>query len=153
MAGWRLGYAAAPRTLMAELAKVQDTILICAPQLSQHAGLAALEAGSGWCLQRIATLAERRTQVVQALAQPEAPWRLMAPPEGAFYALVNVTTPLSSDVAMERLIREHRVALVSGSSFGLRGCCLRLSYGMLGEAQLNEALERLTTGLRALAAS
>jgi aspartate/methionine/tyrosine aminotransferase len=54
---------------------------------------------------------------------------------------------------MERLIREHRVALVSGSSFGLGGCCLRLSYGMLGEAQLGEALERLTTGLRALAAS
>ena len=151
MAGWRLGYAAAPRALMAELAKVQDTILICAPQLTQHAAVAALEAGSGWCLERIATLAERRTQVLQALEQPEVPWRLMAPPEGAFYALLNVTTPLSSDGAMERLIREHRVALVSGSSFGLRGCCLRLSYGMLGKAQLQEALDRLTQGLLAIA--
>jgi aspartate/methionine/tyrosine aminotransferase len=151
MAGWRLGYAAAPRTLMAELAKVQDTILICAPQLSQHAGLAALEAGNGWCLERIATLAERRTQVLQALEQPEAPWRLMAPPEGAFYALLNVSTPLSSDVAMERLIREHKVALVSGSSFGLPGCCLRLSYGMLSEAPLQEALDRLTQGLLTIA--
>ena len=151
MAGWRLGYAAAPRTLMAELAKVQDTILICAPHLSQHAGLAALEAGNGWCLERIATLAERRTQVLQALEQPEAPWRLMAPPEGAFYALLNVSTPLSSDVAMERLIREHRVALVSGSSFGLPGCCLRLSYGMLSEAPLQEALDRLTQGLLTIA--
>ena len=84
MAGWRLGYAAAPKALMAELAKVQDTILICAPQLTQHAGVAALEAGSGWCLERIATLAERRTQVLQALEQPEAPWRLMAPPGGTF---------------------------------------------------------------------
>jgi aspartate/methionine/tyrosine aminotransferase len=140
MAGWRLGYAAAPRTLMAELAKVQDTILICAPQLSQHAGLAALEAGNGWCLERIATLAERRTQVLQALEQPEAPWRLMAPPEGAFYALLNVSTPLSSDVAMERLIREHKVALVSGSSFGL-----------LSEAPLQEALDRLTQGLLTIA--
>lgn len=151
MAGWRLGYAAAPRALMAELAKVQDTILICAPQLTQHAGVAALEAGSGWCLERIATLAERRTQVLQALEQPEAPWRLMAPPEGAFYALLNVSTPLSSDGAMERLIREHRVALVSGSSFGLRGCWLRLSYGMLDETQLQEALDRLTQGLLAMA--
>jgi aspartate/methionine/tyrosine aminotransferase len=75
----------------------------------------------------------------------------MAPPEGAFYALLNVSTPLSSDGAMERLIREHRVALVSGSSFGLRGCCLRLSYGMLDEAQLQEALDRLTQGLLAMA--
>mgnify|MGYP003347065241 CR=1 FL=1 len=49
-----------------------------------------------------------------------------------------------------RLIREHRVALVSGSSFGLEGCCLRLSYGMLNEADLDEALERLESGLERL---
>jgi hypothetical protein len=39
---------------------------------------------------------------------------------------------------------------VSGSSFGLTGCCLRLSYGMLGSEQLNEALERLVIGLWSL---
>jgi aspartate/methionine/tyrosine aminotransferase len=48
------------------------------------------------------------------------------------------------------LIRQHRVALVSGSSFGLSGCCLRLSYGMLGSAELNEALDRLVAGLWSL---
>lgn len=31
MAGWRLGWAVVPRALLAELVKVQDTILICPP--------------------------------------------------------------------------------------------------------------------------
>ena len=52
---------------------------------------------------------------------------------------------------MERLIREHQVALVSGSSFGLEGCWLRLSYGMLAEADLAEALKRLVGGPHELA--
>jgi aspartate/methionine/tyrosine aminotransferase len=74
----------------------------------------------------------------------------LAQPDGAFYALLQLKSELSSDAAMERLIREHRVALVSGSSFGLEGCCLRLSYGMLGQADLAEALRRLVGGLEQL---
>ena len=152
MAGWRLGWAVVPEALMPALAKVQDTVLICAPRLVQHAAVAALEAGGDWCRERIATLADRRRQVLEALAIPGAPWRLMVQPEGAFYALLELQAPLAADTAMERLIREHRVALVSGSSFGLAGCCLRLSYGMLGPADLAEALVRLSRGLEQLAA-
>jgi aspartate/methionine/tyrosine aminotransferase len=51
---------------------------------------------------------------------------------------------------MAALIRRHGLALVSGSSFGLPGCHLRLSYGMAEEAQLREALVRLKRGLRDL---
>jgi aspartate/methionine/tyrosine aminotransferase len=104
----------------------------------------------GWCQQRINALQTQRQQVLAALEQANAPWRLLAPADGAFYALLQLDSALSADEAMERLIREHRVALVSGSSFGLRGCCLRLSYGMLGPADLAEALERLCGGLLAL---
>jgi len=88
--------------------------------------------------------------VLDALTQPAAPWRLLAQPDGAFYALLQLESSFSSDQAMEHLIRLHRVALVSGSSFGLAGCCLRLSYGMLGSEQLSEALERLVIGLWSL---
>ena len=150
MAGWRLGYAALPQPLMAAIAKVQDTILICPPKLTQQAALGALAAGSGWCRAQIAGLEERRQQVLQALDRPGAPWRLMVQPQGAFYVLLQLDTALSSDTAMERLIREHRVALASGSSFGLEGCCLRLSYGMLGSVDLAEALQRLCSGLEQL---
>jgi aspartate/methionine/tyrosine aminotransferase len=150
MAGWRIGWAVVPQRLMADLAKVQDTILIHPPQLNQQAALGALAAGADWCRSQIHGLAARRQQVLDALSQPSAPWRLLARPDGAFYALLQLESSLSSDQAMEQLIRLHRVALVSGSSFGLTGCCLRLSYGMLDSVQLSEAMERLVTGLWSL---
>jgi aspartate/methionine/tyrosine aminotransferase len=89
--------------------------------------------------------------VLDALDQPGVPWQVLGPADGAFYGLLQLDSALSSDAAMERLIREQRVALVSGSSFGLQGCCLRLSYGMLNEADLGEALRRLVGGLHELA--
>jgi aspartate/methionine/tyrosine aminotransferase len=51
---------------------------------------------------------------------------------------------------MERLVLENGVATVSGSAFGLElpgACVVRLSYGMLGDADLAEALQRLGRGL------
>jgi aspartate/methionine/tyrosine aminotransferase len=153
MAGWRIGWAVVPQSLMTDLAKVQDTILIHPPQLNQQAALGALAAGADWCRGQIQGLAARRQQVLDALSKPAAPWRLLAQPDGAFYALLQLESSLSSDQAMEQLIRQHRVALVSGSSFGLSGCCLRLSYGMLDAAELSEALERLVAGLWSLSRS
>ncbi|MBW0173498.1 MAG: aminotransferase class I/II-fold pyridoxal phosphate-dependent enzyme [Vulcanococcus sp.] len=153
MAGWRIGWAVVPQSLMDALAKVQDTILIHPPQLNQQAALGALAAGADWCRGQIQDLAARRQQVLDALSKPTAPWRLLAQPDGAFYALLQLESSLSSDQAMEQLIRQHRVALVSGSSFGLSGCCLRLSYGMLDAEELSEALERLVAGLWSLSRS
>ena len=153
MAGWRLGWAVVPQALMASLAKVQDTILICAPKLIQRAAIAALQVNTEWLTARIAGLAARRREVLQALDHTGAPWQILGPADGAFYLLLQLDSPLDSDVAMERLIREHRVALVSGRSFGLEGCCLRLSYGMLEGDALAEACRRLNDGLEALSAS
>jgi len=151
MAGWRIGWAVVPERLLEAIAKVQDTIQICPPRLNQRAAAGALAAGAPWCQTRIQGLGQQRRQVLAALDEANAPWRLLAPPDGAFYALLQLDSPLSGDAAMERLIREHRVALVSGDSFGLRGCCLRLSYGMLQAVDLAEALDRLRHGLLALA--
>jgi aspartate/methionine/tyrosine aminotransferase len=152
MAGWRLGWAVVPRALQADLAKVQDTILICPPRLIQRAAIGALSVGAGWCQERMVNLAARRLRVLAALNQADGPWRVLGPADGAFYVLLELQSACSSDQAMERLIRQHGVALVSGRSFGLDGCCLRLSYGMLGDDDLDEALRRLRRGLREIAA-
>ena len=89
------------------------------------------------------------------------PVRLLAEPDGAFYALLQLDRgaagSLSGDTLMRRLVREHRVATLSGGSFGLdssdAGPVLRLSYGMLDAADLAEALDRLFSGLRRLLAT
>jgi aspartate/methionine/tyrosine aminotransferase len=158
MAGWRVGYAAVPRQLTAALAKVQDTVLICPPQASQRAALAALEAGPAWCRPRIAALGERRRQLLAAVTAAHAGGlavELLGPPDGAFYGLLRFPSRLDGLRLVERLVLEHGVAALPGESFGLTPAggkdVLRLSYGMLDAAQLEEALGRLFGGLAALA--
>ncbi len=159
MAGWRLGYAALPQRLLAALAKVQDTNLICPPRLNQRAALAALGAGAEWLQPRLRTIRERRGVLLESLEaarQRGLPLALLQEPDGAFYALLHVRTPLAGLELVERLIREHGVAALPGESFGLPAtgdaAVLRLSYGLLAPEPLVEALERLWAGLRALAA-
>ncbi|MFM7169770.1 MAG: aminotransferase class I/II-fold pyridoxal phosphate-dependent enzyme [Cyanobium sp.] len=163
MAGWRLGYAAVPQSLRPALAKVIDTFEICPTILSQRAAAAALATDPSWVWQRVASLGPRRGQVLEAVARWQAkewPVRLWAEPDGAFYALLVVEglvdgqgQSLSSDAVMERLVLKHGVATVSGSAFGLEmpgACLLRMSYGMLDEDGLAQALQRLGEGLATL---
>lgn len=164
MAGWRVGFMAAPATLADALAKVQDTVLICPPRLIQHAARAALTAGRAWLEPRLADLAGRRLQLLRAAAAARRqglPLELLAEPDGAFYALLRVhpdaAAGLTGETLMRRLVLEHRVAAVCGESFGLeaqrQGPVLRLSYGLLGLAELDDALGRLFTGIQALLGS
>ena len=151
MAGWRVGWLVAPDSLAADLAKVQDTSLICPPRLSQRAAATALRGDWAWMEAPMADLRRRRQQLLERLDPQGRPWRWQAPADGAFYGLLELDSPLSADEAMERLVREHGVAVVSGDSFGLEGCCLRISYGMLQGEAFALAIERLASGLEALA--
>jgi aspartate/methionine/tyrosine aminotransferase len=160
MAGWRVGYAAVPHQLMGALAKVQDTVLICPPLVSQRAALAALEAGPAWCRPRIAALGQRRSQLFAAVAAARAGGQaveLLGPPDGAFYGLLRFPCGLGGEPLMRHLVLGHGVAALPGDSFGLPPAggqaLLRLSYGMLDATTLAEALKRLFEALAALQAA
>jgi aspartate/methionine/tyrosine aminotransferase len=71
--------------------------------------------------------------------------------DGAFYFFLRVKTPLSPMALTERLIREHRVAVIPGSAFGHTGpCSIRVSYGALDADTVAEGIGRLVQGLRVL---
>jgi aspartate/methionine/tyrosine aminotransferase len=154
MAGWRVGYAAVPRQLMGALAKVQDTVLICPPQVSQRAALAALEAGPAWSRPHVQALGQRRRQLLAAVAAARdggLAVELLGPPDGAFYGLLRFPCALDGESLMRHLVLEHGVAALPGDSFGLPPAnglgLLRLSYGMLEAPDLEEALRRLFQAL------
>src|SRR5205814_8297092 len=48
-ASWRIGWMVIPEHLLIAVKKIQDTILICPPVISQHAALGAMEAGRAYC--------------------------------------------------------------------------------------------------------
>ena len=149
-AGWRIGYAVYPARLAAGMMKSQDTILICPTVASQLAAIAALGVGRAYCEPYLRELAEVREIVVSRLASL-APLARVPAAEGAFYCLLKVATALDPVVVAERLVREHRVAVIPGSAFGMSdGCYLRVAYGALQKATVAEGIGRLVEGLRAV---
>jgi aspartate/methionine/tyrosine aminotransferase len=148
MAGWRMGYMAYPEALGAAMAKVQDTVLICPPVISQVAAAAAMAVGPAYCRHHVAELAEVRDAVLAALRTLE-PLCSVPPAEGAFYCCLRVNVEAEPMRVAERLIREHKVAVIPATAFGLTsGCYFRVAYGALERATVTEGIGRLVSGLQ-----
>ena len=151
MASWRIGYMVIPEILAEAVHKIQDTLLICPPAISQHGALAALAVGRSHAAAHLPQLDATRRSIFDTLSAPDVPCDV-PPAEGAFYYLLRAHTRLDSVTLSERLIREHRVAAIPGSAFADRfPSSIRISYGALDPASIEEGLGRLVAGLRALA--
>jgi aspartate/methionine/tyrosine aminotransferase len=148
-ASWRIGYMVAPATLSDAIKKTQDTNLICAPRVSQHAALAAMRVGRAHCTARLPRLDAIRGSVRNLLSQRPDLYTL-GPMEGAFYALLRLHSTLSPLRIVERLVREHKVAAIPGTTFGLQDCALRVSYGALEPDTVEAGVRRLVDGLAAI---
>jgi aspartate/methionine/tyrosine aminotransferase len=147
-AGWRVGYMVYPEHLSSAMMKSQDTILICPSIASQRAALAALGVGRAYCEPHVRELASIRDIVIEQLSSL-APLAVVPAAEGAFYCLMRVHTDQDPVAITERLIREHRVAVIPGTAFGMsEGCYFRVAYGALQKETVAEGIGRLVTGLR-----
>ena len=149
-ASWRIGWMVAPTGLLEAIKKAQDTILICPAVIAQFAAIGALQAGGDYCRQHMQSLAETRRIAREQFGQIEDICEV-PPASGAFYYLLRLRSQAPALSLVERLVREHRVAAIPGSAFGLDdGCHLRVAYGALARDTAAEGLARLTRGLRAL---
>jgi len=149
-AGWRLGYMTYPEHLAEPIAKIQDTILVCPPVASQVAAIAALDAGRAYSEPHVRELAAIR-DIVWSRLSALAPLASVPAADGAFYVLLKVETALDPMTIAERLIREHKVAVVPGTAFGMTdGCYFRVAYGALQKETVAEGIGRLVDGLRAI---
>jgi aspartate/methionine/tyrosine aminotransferase len=149
-ASWRIGYMVIPEHLLSAVMKIQDTILICAPVISQYAALGALQVGAEYCKEKIGAIASVRQLVLDALKRLEGLCTIV-PADGAFYFFLKVDTKLDAFELVERLIREHRVAVMPGTTFGMDdGCYLRVGYGALQKETVAEGMERLVQGLQTI---
>ena len=147
-ASWRIGWMVMPEHLYMPVRKIQDTILICPPVVSQRAAVGAMREGADYCRERINVIAEIRRIVLEELAKIED---LVTVPraDGAFYFLLRVHTEMDSMKLVERLVREHKVAVIPGMTFGIEdGCYLRIACGALEKETVAEGMSRLVRGLR-----
>ena len=150
MASWRVGFLVAPAHLHRDLMKIQDTVVVSGPAISQFVGLRAMREGRGYCAAHLPSLARVRKEVLARIATI-ADLVEVPPVTGAFYLFVKVTSGMSAIALSERLVREHKVAVIPGETFGVtRGCWLRIAYGSLREKTAVEGIDRLVTGLRTI---
>lgn len=149
-ASWRIGYMVIPQHLLSAVMKIQDTILICPPVISQYAALGALQAGVGYCQEKISAIATIRHLALNSLHRLEGLCTI-APTHGAFYFFLKVNTQLNAFELVKRLIQEHQVAVMPGTTFGMNdGCYLRVAYGALQAETAVQGIERLVRGLQTL---
>jgi aspartate/methionine/tyrosine aminotransferase len=149
-AGWRVGYVVYPEALATAMMKSQDTILICPTIASQLGAVGALAVGRSFCEPHIRELASIRDMVVTELSALGSLATVPAA-DGAFYCLLRVNARLNPLATAERLIREHKVAVIPGSAFGMTdGCYFRVAYGALQKQTVAEGVGRLVNGLRAI---
>lgn len=150
-ASWRIGYMVIPLQLLTAVKKIQDTILICPPLVSQYAALGALKVGISYCQKHLQELISVRKIVLQSLENLDDLCSF-ASPNGAFYCFLKVHTAKNDFELVKNLIKNYKIAVLPGMTFGMeKGCYLRLAYGTLTSENAPEAMERLVKGLRALA--
>jgi aminotransferase len=140
MTGWRIGYAAAPAPLLAEMRKIHQYTIMSSPTTAQVAAVQAIQTGEEHVRSMVAEYDRRRRLIVAGLNELGLP---TFEPRGAFYAFPSISaTGMDDETFAERLLQEERVAVVPGSAFGADGNHVRCSYATAYE-RIEEALERI----------
>ena len=148
MTGFRIGFLAAPREVIAAASRIQGQMTSGATTTSQIAAIAALTdpACKDAMAEMRAAFSRRRAFMLEGLA--EIPGTQTPRPDGAFYLFPNVSryvgpgTKFDDDIALATwLLEEKLVATVPGTAFGAPGN-LRISYAT-DDASLKEGLSRL----------
>ena len=143
MTGWRLGFGIWPRALIEHVKKLITVDHSCTSVATQMAGLAAIT-GPMDEIERFRRSFEQRRGIVVAGLNAINGVRCRMP-GGAFYAFPNIMgTGRDSGVLAKELLEKAHVAVLPGESFGRNGKgYLRLSYAA-SEADIREALRRMS---------
>lgn len=153
MTGWRVGWAAGPKEVIAAMARIQSHSTSNATSISQWATLEALASADEEVQRRAEAFQERRDVMLQLLTAIDGV--ACCVPHGSFYAFPNVSGLLrridgadgirSSNDFATWLLERARVAVVPGEAFGAPGY-LRVSFAVSVE-RIREGVARIATAL------
>ena len=130
MTGWRIGYAAASKEIIAAMTKIHQYTIMCAPTMAQVAAIEALKSGESSVLEMVEDYNRRRLVMVKGLNDIGLP---CFEPKGAFYAFPSIKgTGMTSEEFAEKLLDggkggrrpRHRLRAVRGGLCPLLLCHL-----------------------------
>ncbi|MCR4674991.1 MAG: aminotransferase class I/II-fold pyridoxal phosphate-dependent enzyme [Lachnospiraceae bacterium] len=141
MTGWRLGYACGPKEIIAQMLKIHQFAIMCAPTTSQYAAVEALRS----CDDEVVAMKEeyngRRRYLVKRFKEMGLK---CFEPYGAFYIFPSIKEfGMTSEEFATKFLASKKVAVVPGTAFGDSGeGFIRISYAYSLE-QLKLALDRM----------
>ena len=141
MTGWRLGYACGPADIIAQMTKIHQFAIMCAPTTSQYAAVQALKKGDEEVTKMRQSYNQRRRFLMEAFKEMGLE---CFEPYGAFYVFPCIKEfNMTSEEFATKLLMEEKVAVVPGTAFGDCGeGYLRISYAYSLE-NLKIALQRI----------
>ena len=149
MTGWRIGYCAGPKDIIAAMTKIQSQSTSNPTSISLKATTEALNGPKDEMEKMRQEFEKRRNYIVEKLNSIDG--IKCVKPNGAFYVFPNISKLLgkkysnktiNTDVELcEYLLDNARIAVVPGSAFGLPGY-IRLSYATSME-NIIEGISRL----------
>ncbi len=152
MTGWRVGFVCAPAEIDAAMLKIHQYTILCAPQMSQRAAVAALKNGFDDGFATVEEMREEYGRRGRFLVNAFNSLGLKCfRPKGAFYVFPSVeSTGLDGESFANGLLEKYKVAVVPGSAFGSAGKnFVRCSYATSMQ-QLTVAIERITDFIEGL---
>lgn len=146
MTGWRIGWMVVPASMVRPVERIQQSLYISAPELSQIAAAHAFDGAPELDAVKVRYAASRQLLMKRL---PELGFQLAAPMDGAFYAYCDVSRHANDSMAFaRRMLAEIDVAAAPGADFdtvqGTR--TMRFSYAGATE-DMAEALDRIATWL------
>jgi len=137
MTGWRIGYAAGPKDVMAAISNLQDHSTSNPTSISQMAALEALKGSQESVSVMCAEFAKRRDYLCQRFNKMKKLFYIK--PQGAFYIFVDISkTGLKSMDFTKALLEDEHVAVIPGEPFGWDNY-VRMSFAT--------SMENITKGL------
>ena len=148
MTGWRLGFACAPKEITAQMTKIHQYAIMCAPTTSQYAAVSALRNGDNDVEMMRQSYNQRRRFLLNAFKEMGLE---CFEPYGAFYVFPCIKEfNMTSEEFATKLLMEEKVAVVPGTAFGECGeGFVRISYAYSLE-NLKEALSRIENFIKKL---
>ncbi len=133
MTGWRLGWMVLPDHLLSAVERLQQNLYICAPHVSQVAGLAAFDCRDELDA-HVVRYREHRDLLIEGLAS--AGITALARPDGAFYLYANVAHLTNDSLTLcDTWLEQLGLATTPGLDFDLQqgSHFVRFSYAGLRE--------------------
>lgn len=147
MTGWRVGYLHSDEENVKEIIKVHDSLVTCAPVISQYAAMGALEMGERDLKKFVSNFAEHRDYICQRLDNLKNIFSYVKP-NSAYYVFPSFAKatdgkPQNSWKFALDLLEKTQVAVVPGIAFGPNGeGHARFNFGR-NKRDIKEAFDRM----------